>query len=122
MILGVGIDLFEVARLERELEGGDEGLLDSVFTANEIRSCGRRGRALAARFAAKEAVAKALALDGTAGLPWRQIEILDAAAQAPEVRLHGAVAEHAAHAGVRRIRVALAGDRRQVAAAAVAES
>ncbi len=125
MIVGIGIDLCEVARVERELRGGGAEFARSLFTEAELASyLGRARRAdhLAARFAAKEAVAKSLALDGSCGAAWRLIEILDAPAGAPSVRLNGAVATAAERLGVRSIRVALAGDRRLAAATAIAET
>jgi len=125
MILGLGIDLFEVARLERELLlGGGESAL-CFFTAAELAESARRAQPvahLAARFAGKEAVVKALALDGSLGLPWRRIEILDDSEGQPEVHLHGALAAAAAGRGVRRLRVALAETPQRAAAGAVAES
>ena len=125
MILGLGIDLFEVARLERELQLGEADFARTLFSPEEIAASAGRNRPardLAARFAAKEAVVKALALDGGLGTPWRAIEILDTPAGPPAVRLHGPLAAAAAARGVRRIHVALAASRRLAAASAVAES
>lgn len=125
MIVGVGFDLFEVARLERELERSGGEFVAAVFTPEECGRCGRgrlSTRRLAACFAAKEAVAKALALDGSLGTPWRRIEILAGPARSAEVRLGGALAAAAARRGVRRIHVALALGRARVAAQAILES
>lgn len=125
MIVGVGFDLFEVARLERELERSGGEFVAAVFTPGEREGCGRgrlAARRLAACFAAKEAVAKALALDGSLGMPWRRIEILAGPAGSAEVRLDGALAAAAARRGVRRIHVALALGRARVAAQAILES
>jgi holo-[acyl-carrier protein] synthase len=125
MIVGVGFDLFEATRLERELEASGGEFSAALFTEREIRQCGcgrRAARRLAACFAGKEAVAKALALDGSLGTPWRAVEVLERPGGRAEVRLHGVLAEAAARRGVRRIHLALAAARGRVAASAVLES
>jgi holo-[acyl-carrier protein] synthase len=91
MGLGVGIDLLEIERMEHALERHPR-LAQRVFTDEELeysRSKGRPGRHLAARFAAKEAVVKALGLTGGFGL--REIEIV--AGEPPTARLSGRAAE-----------------------------
>jgi holo-[acyl-carrier protein] synthase len=90
---GVGIDLLEIDRLERALRRHPR-LAERVFTAGERDYAAghtRPGRHLAARFAAKEAVVKALGLSGGFGL--REIEVV--AGQPPTVRLTGRAAEAA---------------------------
>jgi holo-[acyl-carrier protein] synthase len=87
MASGVGIDLLEIERLERALERYPR-LAERVFTESErdyAASRRRPGRHLAARFAAKEAVVKALGLSGSFGL--REVEVL--AGEPPTVRLTG---------------------------------
>ncbi len=94
MPAGVGIDLLEINRLERALDRHPR-LGDRVFTGAEREYAAARarpGRHLAARFAAKEAVVKALGLSGGFGL--RDIEIV--AGEPPAVRLSGRAAEAAA--------------------------
>ncbi len=125
MVAGIGIDLFEVARMEEELRRGGDAFAASLFTPEEIAFCTAQRRpalCFAACFAAKEAVAKALALDGSAGTPWRSIEIGQDDAGEPTVRLHGAVAAHAAQAGVRSVRVAIDPGSELVAASAIAQT
>ena len=88
---GVGIDLLEIARLERALERRP-GLAERLFNTGEREYAARRARPaqhLAARFCAKEAVAKAL---GLSYVPWREIEIVTGAGGGPEVVLHGTLA------------------------------
>ena len=95
---GVGIDLLEVERLERALERRPR-LAERVFTDAERAYAAARARPglhLAARFCAKEAVAKAL---GLTAWSWRDVEVV-ATAAAPQVRLSGSVAERAAELGV----------------------
>jgi holo-[acyl-carrier protein] synthase len=113
---GVGIDLLEISRLEQALRRRPR-LAERLFTAAELdyaNARGRPGRHLAARFAAKEAVIKALAPAG--GIPPRQIEVTPG--EPPAVRLHGAAA--AAASGV-ELRVSLTHSREFAAAVAVAE-
>jgi holo-[acyl-carrier protein] synthase len=91
--LGIGIDLLEIDRLERALERHPR-LAERVFTEAEREYAAARarpGRHLAARFAAKEAVVKALGLTGGFGL--REIEVV--AGEPPTVRLSGSTAEAA---------------------------
>jgi holo-[acyl-carrier protein] synthase len=96
---GVGIDLLEVERLERALERRPR-LAERLFTDAERAYAAARARPglhLAARFCAKEAVAKAL---GMTAWGWREVEVV-ATDAAPELRLTGAVAERASELGVR---------------------
>jgi holo-[acyl-carrier protein] synthase len=113
---GVGIDLLEIDRMERALECHPR-LAERVFTAAEREYAAARarpGRHLAARFAAKEAVVKALGLSGGFGL--REIEVL--AGEPPTVRLAGRAAEVA---GDRRVEISLTHSRDNAAAVAIAE-
>ena len=94
---GVGIDLLDVGRFERALERRPR-LADRVFTDAEREYAAARARPgmhLAARFCAKEAVAKAL---GLTGWSFRDVEVI-ATGAAPEVRLTGTVAQRAAELG-----------------------
>jgi holo-[acyl-carrier protein] synthase len=96
---GLGLDLLEIERLERALERRP-GLAERLFTEAERAYAAARARPaqhLAARFCAKEAVSKALAMDTFRP---REIEVV-ATDRAPEVTLHGAVAEQARRLGVR---------------------
>jgi holo-[acyl-carrier protein] synthase len=114
-VTGVGIDLLEIDRLERALERHPR-LAERVFTAAEREYAAARvrpGRHLAARFAAKEAVVKALGLSGGFGL--REIEVV--AGEPPTVRLSGRAAEAA---GERTVAISLTHSRDNAAAVAVA--
>jgi holo-[acyl-carrier protein] synthase len=95
----IGLDLLEIDRLERALERRP-GLAVRLFTDRErayAAARARPGQHLAARFCAKEAVAKALALDGWS---FRDVEVVNDAGGVPSVTLHGAVAARAAALGV----------------------
>jgi len=113
---GVGIDLLEIERLERALRRYPR-LAERVFTAAEREYAAARarpGRHLAARFAAKEAVVKALGMRGALGLG--EVEVL--AGEPPTVRLSGRAAEAAA--GL-EVAVSLTHSRESAAAVALAQ-
>lgn len=115
---GVGIDLLEIERLERALERRPR-LADRLFTDAErayAAARARPGQHLAARFCAKEAVSKALALRAW---EWREIEVLNTPDGAPEAVLHGRVAERARALGV-SVRVSLTHTTSEAGAVAVA--
>jgi holo-[acyl-carrier protein] synthase len=114
---GVGIDLLEIDRLERALQRHPR-LAERVFSEAEreyAMARARPARHLAARFAAKEAVIKALGLDGGFGLG--EIEVV--AGKPPAVRLSGRAAEVAAR---RRIDVSLTHSRDFAAAVAIVDT
>ncbi len=114
---GIGIDLLEIDRLERALQRRPR-LAVRLFTDAEREYAARRARPaqhLAARFCAKEAVAKALGLDSWS---FRDVEVLGNDGP-PELRLHGAAADRARALGV-RVRISLTHGRRDAAAVAIA--
>lgn len=118
----IGIDLLEIERLERALERRPR-LAQRLFTPGErayAASRARPGQHLAARFCAKEAVAKALGLQAWS---FQDVEVISAQASdsthpAPCVQLHGAIAERAASLGV-QVQVSLTHTSRQAAAVAI---
>ncbi len=114
--LSVGIDLLEIERLERALERRPR-LAERLFTdAERDYAAGRArpGQHLAARFCAKEAVAKALRLEAWS---FRDVEVISAGGP-PEVTLHGAVAERAQALGV-TVRISLTHTRTDAGAVAI---
>ncbi len=104
MIVGIGVDLCEVARFAKALER-TPALLERLFTPAEQKI--EKLESLAARFAAKEAVAKVL---GAPGLAFREAEVVSAENGKPSLVLHGAVAEAAAAAGITRWHLSLSHD------------
>jgi len=115
-VTGIGIDLLEISRLERALARRPH-LAQRLFTHAELEYAAARARPaqhLAARFCAKEAVAKALGLDGWA---FRDVEVV-ASETAPSVRLTGTPA---ARAGGRAVSVSLTHTRTTAGAVAIAE-
>jgi holo-[acyl-carrier protein] synthase len=120
---GVGMDLIEVARIERALDRHPR-LADRLFTEDELRyasSKGRPGRHLAARFAAKEAVVKALGLGP--GTSLREIEVVAGTSDdpVPRIKLSGKAREEAGERGT-TLRVSLTHAREMAGAVAIAGS
>ena len=94
-MIRTGVDLIEISRVQASADRYGERFLSRVFTPKELIICEGRPESLAARFAAKEAVAKAL---GTGvwrgGIEWTDIEILrDEETREPRLQLHGAAAD-----------------------------
>ena len=115
MILGVGIDVVDVARFETILDRRPR-LLDRLFTPAERVLA---PASLAARFAAKEAVAKALG--APAGLAWQDCEVISAASGRPWLVLRGTVAAAAAAQGISSWHLSLSHDAGIASAVVVAE-
>jgi len=103
MIVGSGIDLVEVGRIHNTVERFGERFLNRIYTAAEQSYClGRRNSAesLAARFAAKEAGAKALGTGISRGVNWLEIEVTREPGGRPGLRFHGRAAQFASRLGV----------------------
>lgn len=121
MVDGLGMDLIEIARIERALDRHPR-MADRLFTGSEIayaESHGRPARHLAARFAAKEAVVKALNLGS--GVSFKDIEVISGEGDdpAPKVRLSGRAAEVARDRGL-EVKISLTHVREMAGAVAVA--
>lgn len=96
MIVGIGLDLVEIARIERLLDGKGARALARLFTPREVTYAKARARPamhLAARLAAKEAAFKALAGTSDARLiGWRDVEVVARRGQGPRLAFHGRAA------------------------------
>ncbi len=93
-VLKTGIDLIEVERFRSQRPEIRKRFIDRVYTEAEKDYCGNNDQHLAGRFAAKEAVAKALGC-GIGEIGWQEIEILNDEFGAPVLHLHGKAAERA---------------------------
>ena len=107
--LSVGVDLVEIRRIAALVERHGERFIGRVFTPGEVTDCGGRAESLAARWAAKEAVAKALGT-GIGAISWQEIEVLRGESGCPSVQLHGRAATLAAERGLTRWALSLAHD------------
>jgi holo-[acyl-carrier protein] synthase len=126
VIVGVGIDVCDVARIRRALEGKTGARFrDRVFTPGEQAYCEarRRGRytSFAARFAAKEAAMKALGTGWADGVGWRDFEVVRATGEPPRLVLHGRAAAIARRRGMVRWLLALTHTADTAVASVVAE-
>ncbi|MFZ2625350.1 MAG: holo-ACP synthase [Propionibacterium sp.] len=109
MIVGIGIDICDVSRFAAMSERRP-GILERIFCSDEMLAHGlpRRSESLAARFAAKEALAKALG--APAGLSWHDAEVVVDADGRPGLELRGTVAARAELLGVARVHLSLSHD------------
>jgi holo-[acyl-carrier protein] synthase len=104
MIVGSGIDLVEIGRVQRSIDRYGQRFLDRVYTAAEQAYCLRKRKSaesFAARFAAKEAGAKALGTGISHGVNWLEIEVARESGGRPTLQFHGRAAEFAARLGAR---------------------
>jgi len=128
MIISSGVDLAEVGRIEAALEDPRIGrrFRARVFTEKEIAYCEskRRGKyeSYAGRFAAKEAVMKALGRGWGAKVRWLDIEVLRARSGKPEILLHDKAAKLAEELGIRRWTLSLTHTKQHGLALVIAES
>ena len=109
MIIGIGTDIFEVARMKNRIEKEPE-FIYSVFTDAEIAYCEKlkfKEQSYAARFAAKESVMKALGTGWNTGISFKDIDITNDVAGKPEIKLEGKTYDLANKLGVTDIHVSL---------------
>ena len=97
-LLATGVDLIEIERVQSTIQRYGARFLERVFTPQELAEVGNNTASLAARFAAKEAIAKALGT-GIGPIAWREIEILRGPARQPLLHLHGAAQKLASEMG-----------------------
>lgn len=124
MVVGIGIDVVEIARIRRLRERWQDRFLQRVFTEAELAYALRRhdpAQHLAARFAAKEATLKALGTGLSMGVRWREMEVRRPRGQAPCLMLSGRTAELADARGIRRLHVSLSHDAGLAVAQVLAE-
>ena len=126
MIIGTGIDLCEVDRMQKAIAAHyGRRLVERVFTSLEIayaESKANKFERYAARFAAKEAGMKALGAGWRGGLTWRDLEVSNLPSGRPTLRLYGKAAEIATRLGVRQISLSLTHTAAQAMALVVLET
>jgi holo-[acyl-carrier protein] synthase len=124
-MLTTGVDLIEIARIERAVTRYGDHFLARVFTQNEVLYCRGRVPELAARFAAKEAVSKALGIGvrvlARDGVGWQDVEITADHRGKPIVRLFGRAAERAGELGLTEWAISLSHTKEHAIAFAVAQ-
>ena len=119
MKLSNGVDVIEIERLREAIDRHGERFLNRVFTPLELAEVGTDPASLAVRFAAKEAVAKALGT-GIGPVSWREIEIRRGSARQPLLSLHGAAAQLAADLGLTHWSISLSHSQEMAVAVAFA--
>jgi holo-[acyl-carrier protein] synthase len=125
VIVAVGVDAVDIARIAGLWQRRGERFLQRVYTRDEIAYCRARGRpaeSLAVRFAAKEAAMKCLGTGWDSGVAFRDIEVCRNRAGAVHLRLGGGAAAAAQRLGVRRLHVSLTHTDELATAFVVAES
>jgi holo-[acyl-carrier protein] synthase len=125
VIVGLGTDMIEIARIERSVARFGDAFLRRVYTEAEIAFCRRKKKhaaeSLAARFAAKEAAAKALGTGISRGVTWQEFEVRRQPGHRPEMHLSGRAAELAAALGIQRLALSLSHSREYATAIVIAE-
>ncbi len=111
MVIGIGTDLMEIARIAQSIDRFGERFLERVFTPGEIAYCRRKQKtaaeSFAARFAAKEAGAKALGTGISRGVSWLELEVGREPGGRPLLSLSGRAAERAQSLGINRVSLSL---------------
>jgi holo-[acyl-carrier protein] synthase len=124
-MLTAGIDMVEITRIERVLKRYGDRFFERVFTAAEIAYCRGRSPELAARFAAKEAVSKALGVGmrmiARDGIDWKDVEVIGDLRGKPLVRLYGRAAQRAGELGLTEWAISLSHTREHAIAFVVAQ-
>lgn len=95
-ILGIGVDVVDVERMKKVLDEQGEKFIQKIFTENETTYCSEKQfpqEHYAARFAAKEAVSKAVKTGWSGTFRWKDVEVMNDAAGAPQVYLHNETAD-----------------------------
>jgi len=109
-VLGIGTDITEIERVERMLERHGEFFRTRVYTDTELEYCqGRKNEAqhFAGRWAAKEAILKAIGTGWITGISWRDVEVVNEPSGKPVVRLHRGALEEASKRGIREILITI---------------
>jgi holo-[acyl-carrier protein] synthase len=122
-VLGIGTDIIECLRIAKMIERHGEIFLTRVYTQHEIEYCTARKAATqhyAGRFAAKEAVLKALGTGWTRGIQWRDIEVQNEMGGKPKIHLGGAAAELARKMGINEMLISISHCRTHATAYALA--
>jgi holo-[acyl-carrier protein] synthase len=121
MVKGIGVDIIEIERIRRNLDVTEGRFAAKIFTEAEAAYCNAKphpAQHFAARFAAKEAVSKALATGWTGSFRWKDVEIVNESSGLPRVQFHGDLARLL---GGARIHLSLSHSESHVVAMAVIE-
>jgi len=106
----IGVDIIEIGRIKRAIARWHDSFLKRIYTRGELEGP-HSIPSLAARFAAKEAVMKALGM-GTRGVSWTDIEILTNGDGAPEIRLYGRAFQRSIEIGIAQLDISMSHSRK----------
>lgn len=106
-MLTVGVDIISISRIASATNRWGDRFLKRIYTSHELSFCGGRADRLASRFAAKEAVMKALGT-GIRGVGWKEVEVVRKLGHAPSIQLHGRADNLARAVGVTQLALSLA--------------
>ena len=124
MVVGIGVDIIEIERLRKTLERQADRFVGRIFTEAEQEYCRRHRDPVphyAARFAAKEALMKALGTGWSKGVTWRDAEVVRAPMGAPVLKLHGQAQALSLSMGVRSMHLSLSHSRELAVAVVILE-
>ncbi len=122
MIVGLGTDIVEIVRIGQMVERHGEMFLNRVYTEEEVRYCQRKKESyehFAGRWAAKEAVMKALGTGFIRGIGWRDIEVLSQKSGQPTIAIHGGASDFAEKLGIDQILITISHCRAYATATAI---
>jgi holo-[acyl-carrier protein] synthase len=122
-VIGIGTDIVECDRIADMIEKHEDGFVSKVYTAWEIEYCGKRKAATqhyAGRWAAKEAILKAMGTGWAKGIQWTDLEVRNAMGGAPSVFLTGVAAELCESTGISEIKISISHSKSYATAFAVA--
>jgi len=122
-VLGIGTDITECLRIAQMIERHGELFVDRVYTADEIRYCQRRKQStqhFTGRWAAKEAVLKALGTGWRRGISWRDVEVQNEPGGKPSIVLRGGAREAADRMGISEVLISISHCRSHATAFAIA--
>ena len=125
MIVGIGVDIISVERIRGIVQRQGDRFLQRVYTDEEVAYCRRSAhpeQRFASRFAAKEAVLKALGVGWRRGTTFRDVRVSNNDLGAPSVQLSGRTLEISRELGVRKVLISLSHDEKYAVAQAVAEA
>lgn len=125
MIVGIGIDIAEVPRIQQSIERFGLRFLERIFTEGEMQYCDSKANRMeryAARFAAKEAAMKALGTGWNHGIRWRDCEVVRMPSGRPTMQFHGRAAEFAAKLGAKNTALSISHTAEQAIAQVILES
>ena len=120
-MLITGVDIIEIKRVEKVAFSYGDRFLKRIYTDGEIEYCRGRAPQLASRFAAKEAVMKALGT-GIRGVGWRDVEVTRKRGMAPDIKLHGRAQKRASQIGLTGLAISLSHSKEFAVASGIGES